>query len=442
MISDITSNARAASEDRHLSGLAWIFRLWRRRAIILVAVAASVAAGVGYLTLTTHLYTSTAVLAPASIEGDAPANLERLYGDIDVIRSSHVLESAMQSPGVREMRTFVGLSDPVSWLKEALKVDVSPTEGTLHVSLSSPFPAEAATLLNAVVEAFMSYQTKREVADRSSALDVERDHAAAEQSQRLRELTEFREANPTFITPESADAIGAQLSKLTDALTAAQIDAASAKAALEATRPLLADPKMVADLVRANRPKGMFGPLDQQTDQLEAEVAPLDKQLAMQRGAMGPQNPVLLATQSKIDTLRAKEAEIEARKGAIFQASLEQQAATASRKVGELQALVGDQRKLAQEYVAGSARFATLNRQFTAAEEKLLRVEAARKDLRTMGDAGGIALKVVELARPSTTAAFPVPTQILTTAIVAGLLLGLCAASIPYDKCTRSPHVG
>ncbi len=129
------------------------------------------------------------------------------------------------------------------------------------------------------------------------------------------------------------------------ALTNAQLEAASAKATLDATRPMLADPSKAADLISANRARGIFNSLDRQTAEIHNELAPLEQQLEDQKKSMLPQNPTRIATQKQVDAVRQRLAKQQQRYVEVYRTVLDQEWQTALNKQRDLEKLVEQQKQ-------------------------------------------------------------------------------------------------
>jgi capsular exopolysaccharide synthesis family protein len=71
-----------------------------------------------------------------------------------VVKSAPVLQAALLKPQVADLEVVRAHADPFAWLLENLTVDFTGGQDTLRVSLSMDNPEEAATLVNAVVQAY------------------------------------------------------------------------------------------------------------------------------------------------------------------------------------------------------------------------------------------------------------------------------------------------
>src|SRR5439155_1588369 len=223
-----------------------------------------------------------------------------------------------------------------------------------------------------------------------------------------------------------------RLDQLAGALTAAQLELTNAAAARDAAQAMLADPQKVAQLIEANRSKGIFAGLDQQKTQVEADLAAAQQLAQRQSQSMSPQHPKVLETQRTITNLKAKLAALEPQYGQVYGAYLEQQRLTAQRKVDELKTLIDEQSKLTKDYAAKSAKLAELEAALKSADAALAEVNGKLRD-QAVGNGGGSsppALRIVQPAQIPRQPSHPDRVRVLSTALLIGLVAGFFLASI------------
>ena len=193
--------------------------LWRSRWIMLACLVVSVVAGVAYLQKTTPIYTSTSKLYIHQKEvgslGMDSRMLPRynLYTQAEVIKSSSVLNEATKGWQNRPMRTFAGSANQVTYLHKSIRVTVGKNDDVITVSLDSPYPAEAADIVNDVVRAYISYRDRNRrtsSADLSSTLQTRVDELSVERNQTLKALTDFQGKN-NILLAQDADPIAGMI---------------------------------------------------------------------------------------------------------------------------------------------------------------------------------------------------------------------------------------
>ena len=162
-----------------------------------------------------------------------------LYTQCEKIKSTSVLNLAMEMPGMTELRSFRGVPSPVLVLHEVLSAEVGRRDDIITVSIDSPYAEDAATIVNAVVDAYQKYQTSEKRTANSNVLDTLLDgkkKSDAELQEINHRMYAFVTANPGLrLTPM----VNADLAAISNALTTAQIESINARANFPAGNPVV-----------------------------------------------------------------------------------------------------------------------------------------------------------------------------------------------------------
>ena len=124
--------------------------IWRSRWIVLLAMAVVLAAAFVYLSRTTPIYTST---SRVYVEQRGPRILEEtegvmthsknyLYTQAELLKSTPIISSALDSISAGKMRTFDRIDNPVAYVKKTMDVLVGKNDDLINVSFDSPQPAD------------------------------------------------------------------------------------------------------------------------------------------------------------------------------------------------------------------------------------------------------------------------------------------------------------
>lgn len=352
---------------RHTAGFGGRVLLhWR---VVLITIALCTLAAGAFLLLTKRVYASAVVLAVDPEEGDNPDNdvqANVLYAGSGLLRSDDVLRAAIASPTARAALNAADDDDAMEQIAGALRVEVNPAQRTIELTAEASSPPDAAALADAVADAYLGFLTRQAEQERAARDAAPEKGPAPDPSSQSAapappapRVDPFQASLPDLPRPipdtsgaEAARAAWAQLSTLTETLTAARIQAANARSVQQAAQVVRDDPGRSTALARANRAKGLYGHLDPETDRIEADLDTLEKEMAIRARTMGPRNPVQLAAQSKIDTLRARLDELDRQKVQIYLAYVDQEATAAAEKVTEMERLVTAQKAIVDEYNA------------------------------------------------------------------------------------------
>ncbi len=110
-----------------------------------------------------------------------------------LITSPFVITAALRQPGINELRCIRQQDDPVVWLRRKIKVSFPGGAEIMRVSLKGKDPKEAATLVQAVIDAYQDEVVYIERADRKKHLS-ELDVVYAEKEDQVRaRRTEFKQ---------------------------------------------------------------------------------------------------------------------------------------------------------------------------------------------------------------------------------------------------------
>lgn len=401
-----------------------VARIASRWWLIAIAVAIAVVASLIYLGTATKIYTAQSVIAAEIERGTAAGDIapdDFLFRQRDLIQSPPVVASAATS--------LIQSQDRV---RDALDVIVSKGEGVLTILYSAPSANEAARGANAVADAYLRTRAQQQGSAIAGLAELmkQRDQLAVERTRTETALRASRETGAAAGS-DAERAAAARIEQLRQAATAAEVEATASAAAVAAARDLLTDPVKLRAAIEANRGKGIFDRLESLRTPVESELAELEKQFEKQQEAMLPQHPVVIATRRKIEQLRAKLSDLDAQYAGVYAAHLEQQHATARRRVDELNQLVADQSAEAKDFRARAAKLAEMEAELKKVDASIAEVDQKIRDV-TLGANAPVAptVKVVVPAEAPNRPSHPDRDRAILTAAGIGMLAGLALAAV------------
>ena len=165
---DVASFERSAAPAGRAEGPLQLF--WRRKGIVIAGLALCLALAAVYLAIATRRYTSTARLVVqqpgARLAADTQTDSSRgsanfLNTQRELLTSTPILALALESAEVRQLHALDGVEiNRLARLRQLLDVKVGSHDDVLSVSAETEQPAEAPTLVNAIVNAYIAYQTE------------------------------------------------------------------------------------------------------------------------------------------------------------------------------------------------------------------------------------------------------------------------------------------
>jgi capsular exopolysaccharide synthesis family protein len=347
-----------------------------------------------------------------------------------MIRSSMVLSRAIQQSGVANQRSLQGPESPIEILSRLVTVESLDKQDVIRVSTEAEFPSDAARIANAVVRAYIEYQsdTVNEMVQ-----SVKREKLSREQglSQMRAKLLKLRQRNHSLnFRQDQGNIIFQRLSRLADAVMNAEMAMVNAKFAHDLAKSGSADPEKTRQALWALRENISYEELRREQD-LRQEVASLRNQLRELSLHYQPDHPAIAPVKKELAEAKRK---LELQKeeiGRIYRTLVRQRYELARKKLSDLQAAFADQQAKAMELNARAAEYALLKSDVERTE-KLVQTLNDRLDQMGVspGDNGVLNFRVLEDARPARKPSSPDVVRVGVVSVLAGLSLGLLVAFV------------
>lgn len=207
---------------------------WRGKWLIVLSVVAGLAGAVLYLRQATPMYQSTSrilVDKPSrQVRSDVPVPVgstseNYLATQASVMTSPEIVAAALRDPNVLALPTF---AEPnyVTGLVSTLVASVGKTADIIQVTASSPYPLDAAQIVNAVVRAYIRWHDdNRELSTGDLLKDLNRqlEQRLNELNRKRQERVLFEQRNPGVVQRARGGATSRQLDLLKNDLVAAQL---------------------------------------------------------------------------------------------------------------------------------------------------------------------------------------------------------------------------
>ena len=231
---------------------------WRSRWILLMSTIVALALAIVYLAITAPLYSSTSKIyveqsAPRimaeTAEGLMTQSKNYLGTQKEMLKSTPILTAALKTSGgnIQHMKVFENVDNPIAFLKKrGLQVSVSKSNDIISITSESPRPAEAAQLVNAVVDAYVTYHatSKRNTsAEILKILQSEKSRRSTELSQQHEAIMDFRQhSEAAAFENNRGNIILQKLERLSTLLTEAQLATSESRRLYEFTKKMINDP--------------------------------------------------------------------------------------------------------------------------------------------------------------------------------------------------------
>ncbi len=410
--------------------------LSRHKWILLGTTVVALLGGLFYLRRATPLFESTSRIfveqsGPKILrdtdEGVMTRSLNYLYTQVQLVKASPVLADAVSRMDVGQMNTFRDAEDPADLLKRNLDVTVGRKDDILNVSFKSAYPAEAATVVNAVVDAYVTFH---ETHKRGTCLEVlrslQREKAAreAELSERLQAVTEFKERNEQLaFQSERGNAFLDSVVQLSLALGNARLTTLDRKADYETAKAMAGDPVQFRQFIEARQPAGA-GRVGPEEDTLRLQLRDLQSRRVDGLRQVTADHPNIKALDAEIRQVQELIDRNDQRFAQAHLAALEQQQRVAADKEQQLSLQFEAQREQAVKLSQQAARCTLLQSEYEQSKRLCEALDDRIRELNVTEDVGALNITILETARAATVPAEPRKTRLMAMMLVVGLMAG------------------
>jgi succinoglycan biosynthesis transport protein ExoP len=426
--------------------------IWRNRWVLLIALNATLWTGLAYITFATPLYTSTSriyvqqngpkILSEA--EGVMTQSKNYLYTQAELLKSRTILSSALERNDIKQLKVFRKIDDPINYLqKKGLHVSVGKKDDIIDVSFDSPDPAEAAQLVNAVVNSYISYHATSKRSTISEILRILQDEKRkrdVELAEKLKAMMALKSENIALAFEDrDSNIILDRLDTLSAELTQAELQTVEAKSVYDNYKSMMDDPEKLKIFAESERAKGVFIPNVNEWSQLETEFEQLNMQLSDIQKQPAPSQPALNALQTKLKQIDNKLA-LMYRKFAETQLAIaEQQYIAAKQKQEQIAGYFEAQRQDALEFTKRLAEFTILKSDFEQTKKFCETLDDSIKQINITEDTGSLNISILEAARPANKPSKPSKARYMAIALLLGLFLAVGLA-VALDKRDQRFH--
>ena len=412
--------------------------IWQSRWIVLFATLAALGGAFAYLSKATPIYTSTSKIY---VEQSGPKILEEaegimtqsknyLYTQAELLKSTPILTSALEKPGVKQLNIFHEIDNPIVYLKgKGLDILVGKKDDIISVSSDSPVPVEAAQLVNAVVDSYITYHASRKRSTAGEVLKIlqkEKVESDTELAQKLKAMMDYKKNNIALaFENRNTNIILDGLDRLSDAKTQAQLQSIEAKSAYETTKLMVTDPTKLKQFVETERAKGTYISTATERTRLKIELKQLQFQLADLGRQVTPETPSMQALQEKISQVENELVNIDREFADAQLAIAEQQYLATKEKEEQITSDFEEQRQQAIALNEQLAQYTILESDWQQTKKLCDTLDDRIKEINVTEDVGALNINILEVACPSDKPSSPQKARYIAIALFLGLMLGV-----------------
>lgn len=412
--------------------------LWRRKWVLVVILLVSTCYSYVLIHQMTPIYTSSTRIYVSQngqrvltgVEGltNTTAANTFLYMQMELIKSNAVLAAALDQAGNRQLPTFVGVSNPVGYLRSLLTIEISKNDDGLMISCNSPNPADAALLANSVVRAFADYSAMKKTSNANGTLaDLQRQKDKCDREMNAildQQLIFKRQFGSSTFDVDKGSFVVPDLTELSAKHTLAKIETIEAQSVYESAYKLKDNPVMLEKLVDSGVGSSTSFMERSEVLTMRQEVRTLEVQLEAAKFRYGDNHSVVLGLKTqRQETLRRLE-QLQQRSIQTYLDILKQKWLTAQQAEGSLAKAVDSKQQETIKLNEQAALFMRLEADRKRVEKLSDMLDNRMKEIHITEDVSAPTISVLDEARPASMPSKPEKTRMMAIGIAIGLFLG------------------
>jgi len=419
--------------------------IWRSRLIVLITTLAALIAVLVYLIKTAPIYTSTSriyveqsgpKIVTETAEGIMTQSKNYLYTQAELLKSTPILTAVADTPGIRQMQTFAKVNNPVALMKSILNVRVGSKDDIISISFKSPYPAEAAQVINEVVDSYIKYHASRKRSTSAEVLKIlqnEKDKRNKELSEKLKSMMDFKRENDSLaFETDQGNIVIERFGKLSSVLTEAQLATIESKSTYESAKAMISDPAKFTQFTEAQRTKGVYVSTVSEKSVLMSKLDQLQLRLKDRLRQVTTEHPAVKSLENEIAHIRSQIEQMDTEFAQAQLAVLEQQYLAAKEKEEQITSYYEEQRQMALNLNEQLAQYTILQSEWEQTKRLCDILDDRIKEVNVTEDVGALNISILEVARQASSPSEPQKSRYIGIALVIGLMLG-CALALLRD---------
>jgi len=429
--------------------------VWRSRWIALLCTIVALGAGFVYIQTATPVYTSTSKLyldyggiriSQPYEAGSVPRTDRYLYTQAELFKSRPILAAALETLDGRRMKTFADVDIPVAYLHRNVDVTVGKKDEIVSISFDSPYPVEAAQIVNSIVEAYMT--SRSEHGQKSSAQVLEILGQYREQTNRelegKRNALEKFQANkmPLALGSDQGNGVVQKYLEFQAAHIRAHILTLEAESFRRAAQLFAHDPATLRQYVQGRGGTRAYATTTLEQAPLKAKLTELDLKKEELLKKLTPDHPAVATLSAGIERIQTRLAELDKQFVKAVLAAAERQYVDANDHEEHLARLCDEQKG---QVVMLNAEITQYERLRVEVDQLTTYSDTLDQDIREIRkivgeDVGQLRMAILEPALRAEKPSEPEKEKIMALALVFGLLFGggIAVARDWMDQTLRS----
>ncbi len=428
ILADDTLPRRGSRNERELTLGAFGSMVWRRRLMVICILLLAIVCGLLRYLIATPSYIATARIY---IQQSGPRlvgehreqlamaqNSDFAAAQADIVTSTSVLSGAAEKLG--KLASLKGETDVLKHLRTRVAASQDKDTEFISVMYRGTDPEDAAAVANAVVEAYIAFErTERNAAAARTiaSLESDRQERAAQLNARTVELVALQDKHGAMsLGNDYATVATDHLAKLSTALVEAQLEAVDARSVYEESlTSFRMDPAAVAVFEETRSVETFAGTsANEDAGTRLRMISVLQIQLREAKRLSGPNHPQVQAYRSQLEQLVMSHL-----------CALKQGMLAAQEKVSRVEARLAEQQALVNTMTTTAVDFTRLKSEVTRLERLIDAINDRINQEQVAANSPTEMVRVIDAARPPTSASSPQIHSILVMSVGIGLVLSL-----------------
>jgi len=413
--------------------------LWRSRWIVALCIVASLGFGLLYIQTATPLYTSTARLyldytalrisSPYDASG-RPQTDKYLYTQAEIVKSMPNITATIDTLFPQRLRTFADIDIPSAYLQKHIVVDVGRRDEIISVAFSSPYPLEAAAIVNCVVDTYMASRFERDKKSSGEVLKILQNDmilTTKELEAKRNELVTFQKMHmPLSLGSDQSGGFMQSLLLLENQLTQARMRRIEADAFLKGIQALTEDPAALQQYLQTKGNSSYRSDVSLDLTPLENRVVELELQEEMLLQRFTHDHPRLADLDTERTQIESKQEDLNRRFVAAVLSTAAQQCEDAKRAEEEIAALYAEQQEVVKNANTEIVQYQRLRSEVDRLTTYFETLDEQIREIRKIvgEDVGRLRMAVLEQAVAADEPSEPQKGKLMAVALICGVLLG------------------
>lgn len=434
---ETTESRPAARPGADLVSRGLLQILWRRQLILLLSIVVCVVTAIIYITQATPIYASSSRI---SIDNQVARPLQDLIAtggtsgnylstQCEIIASSPIVNDAIAKARLNELPSLVNVKDPTSVVRGGLTASVGRMSDIIQVSYESSYAQDCATVVNAVVNAYIANQNEKRASTASSLLKILGESYAkgnAERMAAVQRIQKFRDENPiiALIDTQRGSVVIQKLNTLTESFVREQNALMDAKTSYEGAKALMSDPQKIEQFILNREASIGGGRLNEELQDLQM------RRRVLETRGIGADAKVMREIETQMNEIKERIQEAQKRYVTAYVAAMEQNYLATQSKLTDIKKNLEETTVDAVKLQSAASQLKSMYDDLERTNKFLDSLDDKMKaiNVNTSDNSASVNIQVLELAQANPNPVRPKKMQVLLISVLLGVMMGFGAA--------------